>query len=154
MVVFFFTPEQQHPQHTAKTHTWCTFRQDSFGTQANCFTRTLAVGDPASGTAFKTSETREGAAERTGEQENGTEKKGEGQFELEFGQPSNVFAGCLHGLIKSAPLARGLVATRGGLWCLCHGFPAGQPHAGPTLHPPQPPSPSLLPAYCWLGVVT
>lgn len=60
-------------------------------------------------------------------------EEGEGQFELEFGQSSNVFPGCLHGLIKSTPLARALVATRGGLWCCCHGFPAGQ--APPPPHP-------------------
>lgn len=93
------------------------FTQDLFRTQANCFTRTLAVGDSVSGTVFKTRETRKGkrAREREGERENRTGKKGEGQFELEFGQSSNVFSGCLHGLIKSTPLAQGLVATRGGL---------------------------------------
>lgn len=32
---------------------------------------------------------------------------------------------CLHGRIKSTPLAQTLVATRGSLWCCCHGFPAG-----------------------------
>lgn len=62
-------------------------------------------------------------------------EEGEGQFELEFGQSSNVFPGCLHGLIKSTPLARALVATRGGLWCCCHGFPAGQAPPPTTLLP-------------------
>lgn len=55
------------------------------------------------------------------------EEEGEGQSELEFGQSSNVFPGCLHGLIKSPPLAWTLVATRGGLWCLCHHFPPAYP---------------------------
>lgn len=72
-------------------------------------------------------------------------EEGEGQFELEFGQSSNVFPGCLHGLIKSTPLARALVATRGGLWCCCHGFPAGQA--------PPPPA-CFLPVYAWIGAVT
>lgn len=35
------------------------------------------------------------------------------------------FPGCLHGLIKSTPLAQTLVAMRESLWCCCHGFPAG-----------------------------
>lgn len=47
------------------------FTQDLFSTQANCFTRTRAVGDPVSGTVFKTRETRKGkrAREREGERE-------------------------------------------------------------------------------------
>lgn len=51
------------------------FTQDLFRTQANCFTRTLAVGDSVSGTVFKTRETRKGkrGRERTGQ---GKKEKG------------------------------------------------------------------------------
>lgn len=104
---------------TMWTHIWCTFTVDLFSTfhSTNCFTQTHTVGDPVSGMMFKPSETKGQKRKR---------KEGEGQFELEFGQSSNVFPGCLHGLIKSSPLAQALVATRGGLWCHSHGFPAGQ----------------------------
>lgn len=42
-----------------QTRIWCTFSLDLFSTfhSANCFTQTHAVGDPLSGTVFKTSET-------------------------------------------------------------------------------------------------
>lgn len=45
------------------------FTQDLFRTQANCFTRTLAVGDSVSGTVFKTRETRKGKRGREREQD-------------------------------------------------------------------------------------
>lgn len=122
------------------------FTQDLFRTQANCFTRTLAVGIQCLAQCSKPERPgREREQEKERERENRTGKKGEGQFELEFGQSSNVFSGCLHGLIKSTPLAQGLVATRGGLWCLCHGFPAGQP---PQPHSPPPTATHLMLTRC------
>lgn len=50
-----------------------------------------------------------------GGRERERERAGEGQFEWEFGQSSNIFPGCLHGLIKSTPLAQAPVDTWEGL---------------------------------------
>lgn len=66
-------PTTTHCKHTFDA----LFTQDLFRTQANCFTRTLAVGDSVSGTVFKTRETRKGkrAREREGEREQDREKR-------------------------------------------------------------------------------
>lgn len=141
-----FTVEQQHPQHTANTHLMHFLRRIYSALKQIASHGLSQLGIQCLAQCSKPERPgREREQEKERERENRTGKKGEGQFELEFGQSSNVFSGCLHGLIKSTPLAQGLVATRGGLWCLCHGFPAGQP---PQPHSPPPTATHLMLTRC------
>lgn len=111
-----FTVEQQHPQHTANTHLMHFLRRIYSALKQIAPHGLSQLGIQCLAQCSKPERPgREREQEKERERENRTGKKGEGQFELEFGQSSNVFSGCLHGLIKSTPLAQGLVATRGGL---------------------------------------
>lgn len=111
-----FTVEQQHPQHTANTHLMHFLRRIYSALKQIASHGLSQLGIQCLAQCSKPERPgREREQEKERERENRTGKKGEGQFELEFGQSSNVFSGCLHGLIKSTPLAQGLVATRGGL---------------------------------------
>lgn len=121
-----------------QTRIWCTFSLDLFSTfhSANCFTQTHAVGDPLSGTVFKTSETE---GERA--------KEGRGRRAIWIGVWSifKRFSRVLTWSDQKHPTGTGPCSHKGRPLMLLPWLPCW---------PSSPPPPCFLPVYAWIGAVT
>lgn len=121
-----------------QTRIWCTFSPDLFSTfhSANCFTQTHAVGDPLSGTVFKTSETE---GERA--------KEGRGRRAIWIGVWSifKRFSRVLTWSDQKHPTGTGPCSHKGRPLMLLPWLPCW---------PSSPPPPCFLPVYAWIGAVT